>query len=482
METLYLKGLYERSTLPSGNVEHKYYVGNTVVIDSTDAKQSKTLYTHKEHLGSTVTVTDANGSVIQHINYDAWGKQNRFYTSRSLVSLLNQQSPVESKGYTGHKEISDLGIIHMNGRIYDPTLGRFLQADPHIQAPMNSQNYNRYSYVLNNPMSYTDPSGYFFKSLKKFVKKYWKTIVQIGITVMTAGAGLAWAIAGGALSGYVATGSLKGALVGAFSGALFYGAGELIANNGIQNILGKGLIRGMAGGISSVLSGGKFGHGFAAAGVSSMAGGKIYAAFKDTGARVVAAVVGGTVIQVTGGKFANGALTAAFMKAYNDANHPKFESPDAPLAKWFRSIADGAAQLRSSIEGVMSDIGNGISNTMSSLAEDPARTAVNTVVIAGAGTCAFTAGAGCALAATAATVGASDMLEQTTGYDPVQRGTEKAFMGAGMDAETARQAAAIGVNVPGALTGAGATTNMFRALSVNQTISASSAANAYLSA
>ncbi|WP_420933663.1 hypothetical protein ACOJR9_14645 [Alteromonas sp. A081] len=123
-------------------------------------------------------------------------------------------------------------------------------------------------------------------------------------------------IAGGALSGYVATGSLKGALVGAFSGALFYGAGELIANNGIQNILGKGLIRGMAGGISSVLSGGKFGHGFAAAGVSSMAGGKIDSAFKDTGARVVAAaVVGGTVSQVTGGKFANGAITAAFMKS-----------------------------------------------------------------------------------------------------------------------------------------------------------------------
>ena len=60
----------------------------------------------------------------------------------------------------------------MNGRIYDPTLGRFLQADPHIQAPMNSQNYNRYSYVLNNPMSYTDPSGYLFKALGKFVKKY----------------------------------------------------------------------------------------------------------------------------------------------------------------------------------------------------------------------------------------------------------------------------------------------------------------------
>ncbi|GGE96299.1 hypothetical protein GCM10008027_21670 [Pseudoalteromonas gelatinilytica] len=171
VETLYLKGLYERLTLPSGNVEHKYYVGNTVVIDSTDAKQSKTLYTHKDHLGTTVTVTDANGSVVQHINYDAWGKQNRFYTSSSLVSLLNQQSPVESKGYTGHKEISDLGIIHMNGRIYDPTLGRFLQADPFIQAPLYSQSYNRYSYVINNPLSYTDPTGYFFSGLRKLGKK-----------------------------------------------------------------------------------------------------------------------------------------------------------------------------------------------------------------------------------------------------------------------------------------------------------------------
>jgi hypothetical protein len=187
------------------------------------------------------------------------------------------------------------------------------------------------------------------------------------------------------------------------------------------------------------------------------------------------------VSQVTGGKFANGAMTAAFMKAYNDANHPnnsKTPKLDSPLGDWFRSIGEGAAQIRGSIEGAISDIGN----SLSSLADDPARTAANTVAIAGAGTCAFTAGAGCVLAASAATVGASDMLEQTTGYDPVQRGTEKVFMGAGMDAETARQAAAIGVNVPGALTGAGATTNMYRALSVNQTLNATSVANAYLSA
>jgi RHS repeat-associated protein len=61
-----------------------------------------------------------------------------------------------------HENVEHADIIHMKDRIYDPSLGRFLQADPHIQAPNNSQNYNRYSYVLNNPVSYTDPSGFFF--------------------------------------------------------------------------------------------------------------------------------------------------------------------------------------------------------------------------------------------------------------------------------------------------------------------------------
>ena len=63
--------------------------------------------------------------------------------------------------------VNDFEVIHMGGRTYNPHLGRFMQADPFVQAPGNLQNYNRYSYVLNNPMSYTDPSGYFFKKLFK---------------------------------------------------------------------------------------------------------------------------------------------------------------------------------------------------------------------------------------------------------------------------------------------------------------------------
>ncbi len=53
----------------------------------------------------------------------------------------------------------------MNGRVYDPDLGRFLSADSIVQFPNNSQSYNRYSYVLNNPLSYTDPSGHFIPAL-----------------------------------------------------------------------------------------------------------------------------------------------------------------------------------------------------------------------------------------------------------------------------------------------------------------------------
>ena len=174
----------------------------------------------------------------------------------------------------------------MNGRIYDPTLGRFLQADPHIQAATNSQNYNRYSYVLNNPMSYTDPSGYFFKALGKFVKKYWRVIAAAVVTYFTAGAVANWAagwaagafgagtkaaaVAGGALTGaiagaaggFVATGSLKGALIGAFSGAVFGGiGGGFNADSGFFAKGGAGHIgsHAVAGGVMSDLQGGNLG-------------------------------------------------------------------------------------------------------------------------------------------------------------------------------------------------------------------------------
>ncbi|WAJ70326.1 RHS repeat-associated core domain-containing protein [Catenovulum adriaticum] len=70
------------------------------------------------------------------------------------------QLTATSKGYTGHEMLDDNRLIHMNGRVYDPNIGRFLSAEILVQAPTNSQSYNRYSYVWNNPLSMVDPSGY----------------------------------------------------------------------------------------------------------------------------------------------------------------------------------------------------------------------------------------------------------------------------------------------------------------------------------
>jgi hypothetical protein len=111
----------------------------------------------------------------------------------------------------------------MGGRIYDPTLGRFLQADPHVQAPRNSQNYNRYSYVLNNPMSYTDPSGFFFKKLlgglfgTKVLGALAKVpllnaAVQIGVGIGCGAAAAACLAAYNGLQTYAVTGSLGASL------------------------------------------------------------------------------------------------------------------------------------------------------------------------------------------------------------------------------------------------------------------------------
>lgn len=304
-KTIYVDGIFQRKHLTSGVIESTYNVGNTVVTTRSNGSQD-TLYLLKDNLGSAISITNAKGSTVQHLTYDPWGKQGRIFTSSVL---LDYSLPSDSNGYTGHKMLQDVGIIHMNGRIYDSTLGRFLQADPFIQAPGNSQSYNRYSYVLNNPMSYTDPSGYFFSKLWKGIKKFASVIIVAVASYYCAGTCTAamWAAIGGAAG---ATGAalnggniLTGALVGAFTGGIGAAAGQG---------LGAFFANGIAGGIASKVQGGKFGHGFWSAGLGSAIGGGYGKGF---GKVVTAAVVGGTISKLTGGKFANGAVSAAFMAA-----------------------------------------------------------------------------------------------------------------------------------------------------------------------
>jgi RHS repeat-associated protein len=48
-------------------------------------------------------------------------------------------------------------LVHLNGRVYDPLVGRMMSADPTVPNPLNGQAWNRYSYVGNNPLAFTAP-------------------------------------------------------------------------------------------------------------------------------------------------------------------------------------------------------------------------------------------------------------------------------------------------------------------------------------
>ncbi len=105
-----------------------------------------------------VTLLSPSGSLIQKFSYGAWGNLR----NPKNYSQPFSGTPLLRRGFTGHEMLPQFGLINMNGRFYDPRLGRFLNPDNFVQLPDFSQNFNRYAYCLNNPLVYTDPSGYWF--------------------------------------------------------------------------------------------------------------------------------------------------------------------------------------------------------------------------------------------------------------------------------------------------------------------------------
>jgi RHS repeat-associated protein len=89
-----------------------------------------------------------------------WGRRRNGTNWLDYENINTPFTSLYKRGYTGHEHIDAFGLINMNGRMYDPRLGRFLSPDPFVQAPNYTQSYNRYSYVWNNPMKYVDPTGY----------------------------------------------------------------------------------------------------------------------------------------------------------------------------------------------------------------------------------------------------------------------------------------------------------------------------------
>ena len=120
-------------------------------------------YTHSDHLGGVDAVTDEGGNIVggTSFGYEAFGARRDPVTGGApTASQVQADRSLTHRGFTKHEMLDNVGLIHMNGRVYDPALGRFLSVDPVYQAPTNMQSLNPYSYVMNNPLSLTDPSGY----------------------------------------------------------------------------------------------------------------------------------------------------------------------------------------------------------------------------------------------------------------------------------------------------------------------------------
>jgi RHS repeat-associated protein len=389
--TLYL-GSYEREihrTMAAGSSTpvtqktlHRHNLGGAIYTVEQTAGNSPV---HKlatiltDHLGSTdvLLIGTWNGSAWSNFqserqSFNPWGERRNANTWAGLRTSSGDDRQTSGanykRGFTGHEMLDDFGLIHMNGRIYDPELGRFLSPDPYVQVPEYSQNFNRYSYVLNNPLTYTDPSGHYIlhwlhNKFAKWTSKYPWIGQVVGIVVgavvtyftgnprlgAAAGAAIGAKLQGGdygdvvraAGTAYVTASICEGLLhgVGVDAQSSWVGVGEAARNGTLTaSAVGTATVQtalhvaghAIVGGLSQVAMGGRFQDGFISGAVSALAAdmgisqrmglgqdGDWSDFSKMFGRTAVAGVIGGTASAVGGGKFANGAYTAAFQHLAN---------------------------------------------------------------------------------------------------------------------------------------------------------------------
>lgn len=119
----------------------------------------------RDYLGSITHVVNAStGSVVNEYSFDAWGRMRNPSTWVNYAPGSDPALFIGGRGFTGHEHLPWFNLINMNGRAFDPLVGMFLSADNYLQNPASTQNFNRYSYCLNNPLKYSDPSGMLAKA------------------------------------------------------------------------------------------------------------------------------------------------------------------------------------------------------------------------------------------------------------------------------------------------------------------------------
>ncbi|MCP5155878.1 MAG: VCBS repeat-containing protein [Ectothiorhodospiraceae bacterium] len=351
-EIRYVGGLLEHVAHQDGSREHRYHIraGSQAVVYTVRGPGRGTLrYLHADHLGSVDTVTDEEGVVVERLSYDVLGARRESDWGDAKAPIVGNETP---RGFTGHEHLDALGLVHMNGRVYDPRLGRFLSPDPFVQFPENLQGLNRYAYALNNPLAYTDPSGYslsgLFRSVVRPVSRLVRGVSRLargivrGLGVRTIAAiaiasinPASWAAAfqlggsavlGAATQGFAAGlvasgGDVREALLGGIAAGVLAGPVHALPAGA-----GKIFAHGAVGAVRTAASGGRWSSGFLAGAFSNLAGSLgAYEAFgrgttyaSRLGNAFAAGAVGGVASTLAGGSFMQGAAVGSLGRMFNE--------------------------------------------------------------------------------------------------------------------------------------------------------------------
>lgn len=359
--------VYEEETA-AGVTKKKHYLdaaGGTIGVLTLTGSTWTTQYWHKDHLGSPMVITNEAGAVVERLAYEPFGKRRNANGVTDAGGTLTAAST--RRGFTGHEHDDEVGLVNMNGRVFDQAIGRFLSADPTLQAPTYMQSYNRYAYMWNSPLNGTDPSGYsnVFKDLmdhgdravvrslalggdfpnaylsrELLTGKYGYQTKSLALAVASA-----YFCSGGGKEGVAACIGVGQAILGkaygmsdheamkagALAAATSYAMGQvgdwttgadgsMSLGQKAANIAGHAAV-----GCASVAAGGgecrdgALSGGFGAA--YSNFGPELFDANDLVGRTMEHAVVGGAASVLGGGKFANGAITAAFGYLFNYWRH-----------------------------------------------------------------------------------------------------------------------------------------------------------------
>lgn len=342
-EKIYVGGCEFVSSAAGGDRAWTYLVGPMGVfgVAETYGTLTKVHYVLKDHLGSWTTITNAVGIVEEERSFDAWGLPRNPATWREWGAENATPSMMFDRGYTGHEHLLDVGLINMNGRVYDPVMSSFLSVDTYVQDPDNAQNFNRYAYCLNNPLKYTDPSG--------------ESITLLGAMAIAAAVSVASTMA----TNYVYNrpildGIGKAAVIGALQGAFSFGIGTAAGILGglagetwgkVCQVGFQVVAHGTLGGASTWARGGNFSIGFAsgavATSIASCTGNladKLPIGWKITCIVAAGGLSGGVTASMAGGDFWDGVCNGLVCAGLNHAMHLVVEG-DIPYKRFLKDHA-----------------------------------------------------------------------------------------------------------------------------------------------